>query len=317
MQQIRLWYNSHRKKIWITVGIIAAVIAIVQFLNFLYSISSDNTRNNRIAISDEKENLKEIEKETNVSYESGVSVISGETISKEKLKTAAEVIGEFFDFCNEGNIQGAYDLLTDDCKEQIYTSLESFEKAYYQDVFAGEERIYSVENWIGDIYKVDITENMLATGKSNNGYVKQDYITVEKVDDVYKLNINNYIGKTQINKETDKEDIKVNVLYKNTYMDREEYTISVTNNKATSISLDRLYDVNSLYLEDSKGMKYPAYTHEMTSPMLEVQSKETKEVTIKFYSRYTSNKNIENLVFSDLVIWNDQLTSTMEFKAEV
>ena len=317
MQQIRLWYNSHRKKIWITVGIIAAVIIVVQFLNYLVSTTKNNEEANIITLPSTKEDLKEIENETNVSYESGVSVISGEAQSKEKLKTAAEVIGEFFDFCNEGNIQGAYDLLTDDCKEQIYTSLESFEKAYYQDVFAGEERIYSVENWIGDIYKVDITENMLATGKSNNGYVKQDYITVEKVDDVYKLNINNYIGKTQINKETDKEDIKVNVLYKNTYMDREEYTISVTNNKATSISLDRLYDVNSLYLEDSKGMKYPAYTHEMTSPMLEVQSKETKEVTIKFYSRYTSTKKIENLVFSDLVIWNDQLTSTMEFKAEV
>ena len=317
MQQIRLWYNNHRRKIWITVGIIAAVIVVVQFFNYLVSRTKNKEEANIIALPNTKEDLKEIEKETNVSYESGVSVISGETQSKEKLKTAAEVIGEFFDFCNEGNIQGAYDLLTDDCKEQIYTSLESFEKAYYQDVFAGEERIYSVENWIGDIYKVDITENMLATGKSNNGYVKQDYITVEKVDDVYKLNINNYIGKTQINKETDKEDIKVNVLYKNTYMDREEYTISVTNNKATSISLDRLYDVNSLYLEDSKGMKYPAYTHEMTSPMLEVQSKETKEVTIKFYSRYTSTKKIENLVFSDLVIWNDQLTSTMEFKAEV
>ena len=317
MQQIRLWYNSHRKKIWITVGIIAAVIVLVQFLNYLVSITKDNEDANIVTLPNTEEDLREIEKETNVSYESGVSVISGETISKEKLKTAAEVIGEFFDLCNEGNIQGAYDLLTDDCKEQIYTSLESFEKAYYQDVFGEGKRNYSVENWIGDIYKVDITEDMLATGKSNNGYVKQDYITVEKVDDGYKLNINNYIGYTEINKETDENDIKMNVIGRNTYMDREEYTIRVTNNKETMISLDSLYNVNSLYLEDSKGMKYPAYTHELTSPMLEIQSGETKEVTIKFYSRYVSNKDITNIVFSDLTIWDGQVTETIEFKAEV
>lgn len=317
MQQIRLWYNNHRRKIWITVGIIAAVIIVVQFLNYLVSTTKNNEEANIITLPSTKEDLKEIENETNVSYESGVSVISGEAQSKEKLKTAAEVIGEFFDFCNEGNTQEAYDLLTDDCKEQIYTSLESFEQAYYQDVFGGEERIYSVENWIGDIYKVDITENMLATGKSNNGYVKQDYVTVEKVDNEYKLNINSYIGKTEINKTTEQDDIKINVLYKNTYMDREEYTINVTNNKDTSISLDKLYDVNSLYLEDSNGMKYPAYTHEITSPMLEVQSMETKEVTIKFYSRYISTKHINSIVFSDLTIWNEQLTSTMEFRADV
>lgn len=317
MQQIRLWYNKNRKKIWITVGIIAAVIAIVQFLNFLYSLSSDDRENNRINVPNVENELKEIENETNVSFESGMSAVSGEQLSKEKLKAAAEVIGEFFDYCNEGNTQAAYDLLTDECKEQIYTSLGAFEQAYYQDIFGEGKRNYSVENWIGDIYKVDITEDMLATGKSNNGYVKQDYITVESVDDGYKLNINNYIGYTEINKETDEDDIKMNVICKNTYMDREEYIIRVTNNKDKTISLDNLYDVNSLYLEDSKGMKYPAYTHELTSPMLEIQPKETKDVTIKFYSRYVSNKIINNIVFSDLTVWDGQVTETIEFKAKV
>ena len=317
MQELRLWYNNHRKKIWITVGIIAAVIIIVQFFNFL---GKRNNSNNKLidanAIS-EGNTIKEIRQETNVDFESMYSAVTGNRNSYEKLKTAAEVIGDFMDFCNEGKTSEAYNLLTDNCKEQLYNSLESFEQAYYQNVFGGERKTYSVENWVGDIYRVDITEDLLASGKSNNGYSKQDYITVEKVNGEYKLNINNYIKYKEINKITEKENIKVEVLNSNIYMDREEYDIKITNNTENKITLDGKSYTDSLYLEDTKGAKYPAYTHEMTSPMLEVQSKETKEVTIKFYSRYTSNKNIENLVFSDLVIWNDQLTSTMEFKAEV
>ena len=95
MQELRLWYNNHRKKIWITVGIIAAVIIIVQFFNFL---GKRNNSNNKLidanAIS-EGNTIKEIRQETNVDFESMYSAVTGNRNSYEKLKTAAEVIGDF------------------------------------------------------------------------------------------------------------------------------------------------------------------------------------------------------------------------------
>ena len=315
MQEIRLWYNQHRKKIWITVGIIAAFIIIIQLLNFFTAKINNNIE--EVNTITENDVISEIKNETNVDIESAQSVVSGETISTEKLKSATEVIGEFMDYCNQGNTEAAYGLLTDDCKEQMYNSLDAFNQAYYQDVFGGEQKIYSVENWVGDIYRVRISENMLATGKSNNGYSKQDYITVKETGEGYKLNINSYIGHEEINKTTEDNNIVVEVISKNTYMDREEYTIRVTNNNDTAITLDAKSNTESLYLENDKEGRYPAYTHELTDQMLNIDSGSTRELTIKFYCRYTSTANITDMVFSNLIIYNNQGSEIIEFRAKV
>ena len=315
MQEIRLWYNQHRKKIWITVGIIAAFIIIIQLLNFFTAKINNNIE--EVNTITENDVISEIKNETNVDIESAQSVVSGETISTEKLKSATEVIGEFMDYCNQGNTEAAYGLLTDDCKEQMYNSLDAFNQAYYQDVFGGEQKIYSVENWVGDIYRVRISENMLATGKSNNGYSKQDYITVKETGEGYKLNINSYIGHEEINKTTEDNNIVVEVISKNTYMDREEYTIRVTNNNDTAITLDAKSNTESLYLENDKEGRYPAYTHELTDPMLNIDSGSTRELTIKFYCRYTSTANITDMLFSNLLIYNNQGSEIIEFRAKV
>lgn len=315
MQEIRLWYNQHRKKIWITVGIIAAFIIIIQLLNFFTAKINNNIE--EVNTITENDVISEIKNETNVDVESAQSVVSGETISTEKLKSETEIIGEFMDYCNQGNTEAAYGLLTDDCKEQMYNSLDAFNQAYYQDVFDGEQKIYSVENWVGDIYRVKISENMLATGKSNNGYSKQDYITVKETGEGYKLNINSYIGHEEINKTTEDNNIVVEVISKNTYMDREEYTIRVTNNNDTAITLDAKSNTESLYLENDKEGRYPAYTHELTDPMLNIDSGSTRELTIKFYCRYTSTANITDMVFSNLIIYNNQGSEIIEFRVKV
>ena len=107
------------------------------------------------------------------------------------------------------------------------------------------------------------------------------------------------------------------VLSKNTYMEYEEYTINVTNQTEDVIVLDNRTDGKSLYLQDSKQNQYFSYNHELTEPMLTISSGETKEVTIRFYSSYISNKKIKYIVFLDLSLYNGQLSETIEFKAEV
>ena len=144
-------------------------------------------------------------------------------------------------------------------------------------------------------------------------------MTVVRVDDEYKLNINNYIGYTSINKTTEKDNISMEVISKNTYMDYEQYTIRVTNNTEGTILLDSRTNAKTLYLQDSKEVQYSSYSHELTEPMLTVSSGQTKEVTIKFYSSYVSTKKIESIVFSDLILslYDGQLAEKIEFKASV
>lgn len=306
---IRRYYNQNRKKIWGIIIIIAFAFLMFYLLNYIVN----NTK--------EEENIQtinEINYETNSSkITTNQSVVTGENVSSNKLKTQAGVIDQFISYCNERNLQEAYDLLTDECKEQIYNSLEIFEQAYYNDVFGGETKTATVENWVDNTYRVRIVDNLLATGKSNDGYAKQDYITVKKTGEDYKLNINNYIGYTEIGKTTQKDDISVEIVSKNTFMDYEEYKIKVTNNTDKDIKIDGRSDVRSLYIEDSRGKKYSSYNHELTDPMLLVQSEHTNELSIKFYSSYTSTKKIEYMVFSDVVVYDGQLTEKKEIRVNV
>ena len=311
MHKLRRFWNQNKNQIIRTIAIIAFILIIIQLINYQVKKKNENS------LSNIKQNTTEISNVVSNSLVSGQSAVTGKDVSQEQLKSATTVIEEFVSYCNQQDLENAYSLLTDECKQQMYTSLEVFRQAYYNNVFDGEKKNCTIENWFGDTYKVNIMEDILSTGKDNNGYSKQDYITIKKLNGEYKLNINNYIGYTQINKTTTKEDISIEVVGKNTYKEYEEYTIKVTNKKEDTILLDNRSNSKTLYLEDGKGVQYSYYNHELTEPMLTVSSGQTKEITIKFYSSYVSTKKINNIVFSNIIIKNESLSQTMEIIVDV
>ena len=315
MNKFTRYYNQNRKMIWGIVIIIASIIIVLQIINHLVSQRIENNTNTTDGT---QQGGTEIQANSST-VSTNRSAVNGESLESEYLKRETEVIDDFITICNNGDIQKAYDMLTDECKENMYTSIQIFKEAYYDDNFGGVSKVAEIENWLGDTYKVRMTENLLSAGKSTNGYAKQDYITVKKVDDTYKLNINNYIGFSEINKVTEQNNIKIEVLNKNTYMENEEYTIKVTNNTKGTILLDDLTSVDTLYLEGSNGMKYSFYSHELAESMLTIPAGQTKQVSIRFYSSYTSTRQIKAIVFSNLKLNANSADnrSTTTFKANV
>ena len=313
MNQLIRYYNQNRKKIWGILIIIASALLLLQVINYFYKEKHARQleiNNNTIT---EEINTKASTLATNQ------SVITREKVPSQQLQNDTTVIDSFISYCNHKELQKAYDLLTDECKTQMYETLEIFEKTYYNNVFNGESKNCTIENWIGNTFKIKVTEDILSNGRTNNGYAKQDYITVKKENDAYKLNINNYIGYTKINRETNQNDINIEIVSKNTYMEYEEYTIKVTNRTENTILLDRRLDAKTLALQDSKGVSYSSYSHELTEPMLTVLAGQTKEITIKFYSTYVSTKDIKYMVFSDVSLQNEQgkIDKKIELKANV
>lgn len=313
MEKLRRYYNQNRKKFLGIIIIVIFVLLLIQLANFYVKESNKISYNNSV------NEVNQTEESTNSSVViSNRSAVTGEIVSTDDFDSEVATIDTFISYCNNQEVQNAYDMLTDECKENMYTTVDLFRELYYNDNFGGEEKNVSIENWSASIYKVDIMEDSLATGKSNDGYSKQDYITVKKVDNEYKLNINNYIGYTEINKTTSYRDITMEVKSKNTYMEYEEYTITVTNNTDYQIILDSLKNVKTIYLEDGNGVEYSAYNHELTDAMMEINAGHTKELTIKFYSSYVSTKNIKNIVFSNVIlVIGDGVGEEIEFKATV
>ena len=301
MNELKLFYNRHRKKIWLAVLIIASLLAIVYVLNYFLTGNNDDKKN--MDIVNQEEVLSDIRNSSNVDLSSTESAVSGSNVNSDILRSATEAIGKFFEYCRNGNIEEAYNMLTDECKEEMYNSQEDFKKWYVDDLYSGEEVDYEIQNWIGNTYKIDFAVgNMLATGNPNDVVTKQDYITVVKKDNnEYKLNINDYIGRNEVNKEKEQDNIKITVLNKNTYMDNEIYQIKVENNSDKDILLANLNKTDEIYIEDSNGVKYFAYTQELTEPEMIINSGDNRTINIKFYSSYVSTKYIERLVFSNAI----------------
>lgn len=305
MNRLKRFYDQNTKLVWSVIGVILVILLILQLLNDKAKKDAkklQEQRNEIIANGNINSNNTNTSNYNSIALQSNQSALTGDKISSSQEKEI-EKINEFFKYCNEQNLEDAYNLLTDNCKDEMYASQEDFENYYYKQILDGTKKNITVENWKDNIYRVKINEDFLSSGNYSTQNTTQDYITVEEDENnEYKLNINSYLGKRNINKETEANDIKIKVLEKDMYMDCEVYTFEVTNDSEKTIMLDALEYTDSLYLKDDNGMKYTFYNHELSKEQLTIVSKDTKTVKIKFFNKYNSTRRIKQVVFSKIVM---------------
>ena len=283
LNQIIRFYNQNRKTVWVIVLMVAFGIGLLHVLNYFAknnnNYSGVNSSTNDTAI-----------------YQPETSLVTGKSISKKTYEKQSTIIDNFIEDCNEGKVEEAYSLLSADCKNILYPSLESFKNNYYNKVFT-EKRNYSIENWAGNTYRVNMTHDLLATGKSNDGIVTQDYFTI--VDDS-KLNINQFIGLDELNKEKKDEHLEVKVIKREKYMDYEIYEIYVKNITNKEIVLDNLRDDDTIYLTDGEDMKHIAYANELNSSLLTISPQMSTTLRLKFANPHIQGRKIKTLTFSNM-----------------
>jgi len=156
-------------------------------------------------------------------------------------------------------------------------------------------------------YRIDFTEDMLATGKPAQTSII-DYYTVVKNNDEYKLNINKFVGIENINKETTKENVLINVKRKKIYMDYEIYDIEVENNTQITVMLDDMRRTDNIYVEDNNEQKYFWYNSEIIESNIKIRKGHNQEFSIKFNKGYNTSNNSERIVFKNVIL-NDQTIS--------
>ena len=315
MHKLMRFWRQNKMSIIKVLSIIAFVYAIILIIN--YTIKNNNeSANLNYGSSTNNNETNSLKEENKKGLNSNISAITGDTVEVNQLKNATDTIYSFVNYCNEQDFENAYNLISENCKKQMFKSIEMFKELYYKNVFDGQKKNCVIENWSGDTYKVDLKEDILATGKDSE-YAKQDYITIEQNKGEYKLNINNYIGFYEINETTEKDNIAIEAVSKNVYKDYEEYTVKVTNNTDKILQLDDVKNTDTLYLEDKNGVRYYYYNHELTNQTLTVAIGQTKEIIIKFYSKFVSTKKIKKIVFSKMLLINKQNVQQIKMIADI
>lgn len=294
------YYNQNRKGILLIIAVIAFGFFILQFFNHRAAGNTRYVNGNTTVTENQNIVTGQNTDKSNVNTE---SAITGEKGSK-TYDRETDTIEQFIQYCNEGKTENAYNMLTSECKENMYPKLEYFIENYYNINFK-ESKSYNIQRWSSSIYKIDLKGNMLQTGNLTSSS-KQDYITVVHKEDEYKLNINNYIGRTDLNKEKDIDNISIKVLYKETYMNYETYTLEVQNNNDTDIYLDNLENTNTIYLLDENNIKHTAYIHEIDTEQLHVNAYAKTQIQIKFSNKYIAGRKYSQIVFENLIIDKEQ-----------
>lgn len=309
MYRLIRYINQNRRRIILVVVIIVSLIIVIQLLNSFAKKQLDN------ATKEEKINVS-----TQNLYQPNKTILTNTTIEETQAKENTEIIEEFVQYCNNNEIQKAYDLLTDECKEVLYPTVDKFNNYYCKKIFT-DRKTYNLQSWMNDgsnyTYKVRFLENILATGKYVSEAI-EDYITIVKNDNnQMKININSYIGRQKMNKEEKNQEITINIISRDIYAEYEEYEIKVTNNRNETILLDSLETVDGIKLiGNSNDIEYQALTNELSNYDVKIPSKNTKIIRIKFSKEYNPRRETNKMYFSNIILNEEDKSSktTIEVK---
>jgi len=295
MNKFISFFNKNKERIIKEITIVVFGLVLLYFFN---SRAAENGKNINQEIANQNISNQKNEN-TNINTKPVINTGSNYKSNNVEDTTETDKIVKFIQYCNEANPSAAYNLLSNECKENIYQTLEKFTNNYYNNNFESN-KIYNIQRWTGSTYKVDLKENMLQTGKLTSES-KQDYITVVKQDGELKLNINNYIGKSNLNIEKTIEDLKIKIICKNTYMDYETYTFEIKNDSSTEIYLDNLENTSTISLVDENDVKHTAHAHKIAKEDLHIYGYSNKTIQITFSNKYISGREYSKIIFENVI----------------
>ena len=287
------YYNQNKRTIWLAIIAIIITIIAIQAIN---EIVKD--KNN----SDNKDNIVNYEDYKN-NPDINVLITEAEVKENEDL-----IIDQFLRFCNASKIEDAYALLTDSCKKELFPTIEVFKNNYYNKNFS-VKKLYSKEKYTGNTYKIKLYEDILKNGDTKN---TEDYFTIQKENNITRLNINSYIQTKEVNRTSENEYLKIEVTKRKIYKEYEEYELKVTNLTYKTILLDSKESTKTMYLIGKNSVSYYALSHEVLLDNLCIKPKATQSLLIKYNKEYNSNQTINQLIFEDVILNYDEYKSKVK-----
>lgn len=302
--------------------ILVIIVGIILFLSIINVINNfikegtksqlENTTNaNSIADDSTINNSKPIIEST----ENKNSNITKDSLSNEKL------IKDFLKYCNSHEIQNAYNLLSDECKEVVFFgNIEYFRKNYVESIFTSN-KVPNIQIWLENYYittyRVRLSEDILSTGniKNQTNAIEDYYTVVQTEDGTQKLNINGYITRNYMQlKQGQVDSITISILKKDIFKDYEQYEIKVENKTNNTIMLDSKENVDSIYLLGSNNSKYSGFTYELDEIKTVIPKNTSKNMTIRFNKIYSNTTIMRKMVFGDIILNYDEYNASLNKK---
>ena len=291
MKKLIRYWNQNRLKIIIIGIIIVFIIILIQVINGILEKTKPDPSTEKVVIKDTSKPSE--------------SVITGEEVKEEVTENNTNIINSFVDFCNKKDYQSAYNLLSQECKSTVFSTLDSFINNYCNKI-KFNNITYNLELWYytGSTYTYRITyfeNNILATGNINSDNNIEDYITIVQEDDGNKLNISSFVDKVNVNKMQNNEGVEITINTRLRYRDYESYNITVKNTTDKTILLSEGNNGNDICLVDGNDVEYDSIINEVPLVNLEIAPGAQKTMDIRFYKMYNLYRTVEKISFKNII----------------
>ena len=154
-RKIKIFWIEHGTPILFWTIAIIIVFAIIQLLN--YNAEQQLKIENRV----NEQNISETQ-----------------NIYKEN-SNYTKLINDFLQYCNSKQIEKAYEMLSENCKTELYPTIDDFSNSYYNIIFSQSRDIEVKYDSINDIYQIVFYEDILESGKLENRDSITDYYKIE------------------------------------------------------------------------------------------------------------------------------------------
>ena len=300
INSLRSFINKNQKTItYVIIGVIFVLI-IIYSLNYYYTKR-------------EEEIQKELEGsniDTGSIYTNGQNVtmdnINDEGVTDLSNDSIENTMKVFVNYCNNGDAEKAFNLITDECKTALKYYDANVFKEYYIDLRFAEPQEYSISKVSQDgnniLCKVIFNGDMLATGGSKFTANDEYYTFVRQDDGSYKINVNNYIYGENKNTRYVFDDIDVKIDTINTYSRYVEIAMELQNNSDKTIAFAGYEEDNSVYLMNEKEVIYSSINSEFDEENVLVQPGAVKKITVRFNKVYSASNKPTKMIFSKVIL---------------
>lgn len=283
------YFNQNRLKVFVIAFIIILAMLIIQALNsYLKELN--------------QQELKNIENRVELNLETKPAISSGEVNTKQAIENE-KLIQQFVTYCNLKDTQKAYELLSDDCKTFLFPTQQDFIKNYYNIIFTNYKD-YAIEVWISEgnliTYKIRYTNDALADGGYKGSETIEDYYTIVKNGDDYKLNINKLVNVEKTNTKLTNDNFSITILTRENYIDYQIYEVQFDNESDFDV---KIYDTiaNSKWcIIDQNDREYSAFLEEIADSNLQIRSKGNERLKIKYAKMYNPERKITKINFENM-----------------
>lgn len=281
--KVRNFIKKHKNKIIIILVFWAVILAI----NFFIGLN--------------REEIK-----LNTTYEPHEVLLKSDFEVPEKLQVPIEdIIDNYVNKCNEKDYSGAYALLTDDCKKNVFGDSEEKFKEYAEGIFPHKKR-YSIQDYsnYGEyyIYSIKLIDDIITTGLTDQEFAYyEEKIAIKQNGDQLQLCVNNYMGYQELKNVAEDDYLKIRVENKKQYYNYEVYELRITNKTDKTAVLYDSVAGNEIYGTIGDENRNPS----MVSSTILLDPNETRTFYITFDKFYDNDVAITGIIFDKIRIMNE------------